>query len=100
MYKVRDKIKIKEKYIDYLCRYIKEKNLDCTRDNKWGFLYNKEKEYKLKDDYIETILSRKPLTIICVYNQAVIVSELSFQIPLPLEIIEPLQLSWIYQKGE
>ena len=43
MYKIGDKMKIKEKYIDYLCRYIKEKNLDCTRDNKWGFLY-KEKE--------------------------------------------------------
>lgn len=92
MYKIRDKIKIKEQYIEYLCKYIKEK--------KWGFLYSKEKEYKLKEYYIETILSRKPLTVIRIYNQAVIVSELSFQIPLPLEIIEPLQSSWIYQKGE
>lgn len=101
MYKIGDKIKIKEKYIDYLCRYIKEKNLYHTKDNKWGFLYNKEKEYELKDDYVETILSRKPLTVIQIYNQAVIVSELSFQIPLPLNIIEPLQLlSWMYQKGE
>ena len=58
------------------------------------------KEYKLKEYYIETILSKEPLTIIRIYNQAVIVSELSFQIPLPLEIIEPLQPSWIYQKGE
>ena len=99
MYKIGDKIKIKEKYIDCLCRYIKEKNLYSTKDNKWGFLY-KEKEYKLKHDYVEIILSRKPLTVIQIYNQAVIVSELSFQIPLPLEIIEPLQLSWIYQKGE
>ena len=99
MYKIGDKIKIKEKYIDCLCRYIKEKNLYCAKDNKWGFLY-KEKEYKLKHDYVETILSRKPLTVIQIYNQAVIVNELSFQIPLPLEIIEPLQLSWIYQKGE
>lgn len=99
MYKIGDKIKIKEKYIDCLCRYIKEKNLYCTKNNKWGSLY-KEKEYKLKHDYVETILSRKPLTVIQIYNQAVIVSELSFQIPLPLEIIEPLQLSWIYQKGE
>ena len=62
--------------------------------------YIKEKEYKLKEYYIETILSKEPLTIIRIYNQAVIVSELSFQIPLPLEIIEPLQPSWIYQKGE
>ena len=99
MYKIGDKIKIKEKYIDCLCRYIKGKNLYYTKDNKWEFLY-KEKEYKLKHDYVETILSRKPLTVIQIYNQAVIVNELSFQIPLPLEIIEPLQLSWIYQKGE
>ena len=58
MYKIRDKIKIKEQYIEYLCKYIKEKNLYNTKD------------------------------------------KLSFQIPLPLEIIEPLQPSWIYQKGE
>lgn len=100
MYKIGDKIKIKEKYIEYLCKYITEKNLYYTRYNKWGSVYNREKEYKLKHDYVETILSRKPLTVIQIYNQAVIVSELSFQIPLPLEIIEPLQLSWIYQKGE
>ena len=100
MYKVRDKIKIKEQYIEYLCKYIKEKNLYNTKDKKWGFFYSKEKEYKLKEYYIETILSKEPLTIIRIYNQAVIVSELSFQIPLPLEIIEPLQLSWIDQKGE
>lgn len=100
MYKVGNKIKIKEQYIEYLCKYIKEKNLFYARDNMWSHIHHKKEDYK--ENYIDIVLSKKPLTIIIVYNQAVAVKEFSYpELPLPLEIIEPLKLtSWISQKGE
>lgn len=95
MYKIGDKIKIKEKYIEYLCKYIKESNRFHTRNNR---LY---RNHHIKECYINIVQCKKPLTITKIYNQAVIVKEFSYpDLPLPLEIIEPLLTSWINKKGE